>query len=228
MELCEHLNTLLAIIDLNVTILVVNFASLYCCINSIVTFACTIFQFYASLNWMHNMPGTTKEQTCEEGHREEDDERTLQSLKQELKPQNKVKSSLSKRKVTNCLRECNGNASSKKKSANQSLKNKIVSKAIVRKSKTSKKPTSLSNHKPRSVGTKDGENTDDADLKPQKLKRRRRKKRKNNVEHDEAARLQKRTRYLLMKMKQEQNLIDAYSAEGWKGQRYNEFPPTSF
>lgn len=39
-------------------------------------------------------------------------------------------------------------------------------------------------------------------------------------EVDEALRLQRRTRYLLIKMKMQQNLIDAYAAEGWKGQRY--------
>ena len=57
-------------------------------------------------------------------------------------------------------------------------------------------------------------------------KKRRRKKSKiqqksNKVEEvDEALRLQRRTRYLLIKMKMQQNLIDAYAAEGWKGQRY--------
>ena len=56
-------------------------------------------------------------------------------------------------------------------------------------------------------------------------KRRRRKskiqQKSNKVEEvDEALRLQRRTRYLLIKMKMQQNLIDAYAAEGWKGQRY--------
>lgn len=53
----------------------------------------------------------------------------------------------------------------------------------------------------------------------QQRKRKKNKGKKEKVELDEASRLQRRTRYLIIKMKLEQNLIDAYSGEGWKGQR---------
>ena len=48
----------------------------------------------------------------------------------------------------------------------------------------------------------------------------RKKKRMNKTTADEFARIRKHLRYLLNRMSYEQNLIDAYSAEGWKGQRY--------
>jgi len=68
-----------------------------------------------------------------------------------------------------------------------------------------------------------GEKDVDQETNIQKRKRRRKKKRqRHDVDLDDTVRLQRRTRNILIRMKQEQNLIDAYAGEGWKGQRYEE------
>ena len=87
--------------------------------------------------------------------------------------------------------------------------------------KSSQKPSSKLQGKNVSLGSRKEGKDADGEVKLQKIKRRRKKKRqKNNADVDDASRLQRRTRYLLIRMKLEQNLIDAYSGEGWKGQRY--------
>ncbi|CAA7048827.1 unnamed protein product [Microthlaspi erraticum] len=63
------------------------------------------------------------------------------------------------------------------------------------------------------------------EVKKTRKRKSKRQQKDNKVEVDEALRLQRRTRYLLIKMKMQQNLIDAYATEGWKGQSREKIRP---
>ena len=60
-------------------------------------------------------------------------------------------------------------------------------------------------------------NTDGLKRKQQRIKK---KKKAQNVPRDEVSRAKRTIKYLFLKMKLEHNLIDEYSGEGWKGQRF--------
>ncbi|XP_010447786.1 PREDICTED: pathogenesis-related homeodomain protein-like isoform X2 [Camelina sativa] len=71
------------------------------------------------------------------------------------------------------------------------------------------------------------ENEEEEEEKGKRTRKRKSKRQQkdNKVEVDDSLRLQRRTRYLLIKMKMQQNLIDAYATEGWKGQSREKIRP---
>ncbi|XP_027155738.1 pathogenesis-related homeodomain protein [Coffea eugenioides] len=56
-------------------------------------------------------------------------------------------------------------------------------------------------------------------------RKRRKKKQRRNIPVNEFSRIRAHLRYLLHRIKYEQNLIDAYSGEGWKGQSLEKIKP---
>ena len=62
--------------------------------------------------------------------------------------------------------------------------------------------------------------TSNMDGSKRKQQRRKKKKKAQTIPQDEVSHAKRRIKYLLLKMKLEQNLIDEYSREGWKDQRF--------
>ncbi|XP_020874504.1 pathogenesis-related homeodomain protein isoform X2 [Arabidopsis lyrata subsp. lyrata] len=93
------------------------------------------------------------------------------------------------------------------------------------KRKTEEDICSKSRNKKYSRGWVRCEEMEEEKVKKTRKRKSKRQQKDNKVEVDDSLRLQRRTRYLLIKMKMQQNLIDAYATEGWKGQSREKIRP---
>ncbi|XP_044464922.1 pathogenesis-related homeodomain protein isoform X3 [Mangifera indica] len=132
-----------------------------------------------------------------------------------------INSNMIKKKVTESQSKGTGNDSGSKKSISRKPLHKKLDKNSSRKLASLK----LQGKNPSPVNSKGHGKVINGDVETKNQRKRKKKRTKEKVELDEASRLQRRTRYLLIKMKLEQNLIDAYSGEGWKGQSREKIRP---
>jgi hypothetical protein len=77
---------------------------------------------------------------------------------------------------------------------------------------------------PEPINTVDDVNNDE--MKTKERKRRKKKKTRKEGINDQYSRIRAQLRYYLNRISYEQNLIDAYSTEGWRGSRYVNFTVT--
>ncbi|CAK7345730.1 unnamed protein product [Dovyalis caffra] len=130
-----------------------------------------------------------------------------------------IDSAVSKKKVT--PKKGIGNGSTSRKLIHRKILHKALDKKASRKGSSSE----LQGKQLSTIDSeRNGKNADEGTIEKHK-KRKPKKREKDKVKLDEPARLQRRARYLMIKMKLEQNLIDAYSGEGWKGQSREKIRP---